>query len=384
MTRGRLTTATTSRLSDDDVRRLRSRAQRLDAPLSASVGGVGRVVADVCGIQAQDRRAAALSVRARTQGLTLGDVEQAQLVDRSVVRTWAMRGTFHLVAAEDVGWLLALLGPIFVAAGRRRLHELGLDDDNSARAVRLIADALDRHETRTRAELADDLRRRGLGIEPGGRAIAHLVHRAALEGVLCVGPDHDGHEAYVRLDRWTNTGAAHDPEAALAELGRRYLSAYGPAGPHDLAAWSGLPLTQARRAWSMLDAERTEVLVAGEPCSVLSAQGAAPPDRAGPVVRLLPAFDTFLLGYRSRALHLDDRHLRRVWPGGGWIHPTVVVDGRVVATWRLRGRGRRAELVVEPFDRLQRTVALALEADAADVGRFLGTSPSLVVGPTGR
>src|SRR5688500_10986534 len=108
-------------LDDDQVRRLRVRAQRLDAPGTAAAVGaaqVQQIVRAVVGVQAQDERAAALSLRARGVGLTAADVDQARTGERSVVRLWGMRSTLHLVAAEDVGWLLALLGPLFQAQDR--------------------------------------------------------------------------------------------------------------------------------------------------------------------------------------------------------------------------------------------------------------------------
>lgn len=358
---------------------MRARAQRLAGPAPRADEGPTVVVAAVVGVQAQDRRAAALSVRARSQGLSAGDVERAQVADRSVVRTWAMRGTFHLVAAEDVRWLLALLGPVFVAGGRRRFADLGLDEDRCARGITLVRRALERHGARTRAELADDLRAGGLPVEPGGRAVVHLVRRAALEGVLCVGPDRDGDEAYVLLDDWVPAGrrrATGDADASLAELGRRYLAAYGPADPHDLAAWSGLPVSTARRAWKQLEGDLTEVAVEGAPAWLLAGTRVAGGGTVDhPSVRLLPAFDTYLLGYRTRESQVDRRFAGRVWPGGGWIHPAVVVDGWVVATWRLRG----AHVVVAPFEGLDPSVLGPLEREAAEVGRFLGVSTSLVL-----
>ena len=373
---------TLTSLSLDDARRLRARAQRLSELSASTDEGVASVVAAVCGVQAQDRRAAALAVRARSTGLTVADVERAQFADRSLVRTWAMRGTFHLLAAEDVRWLLALFGPTFVAAARRRFAELGLDEHRCARGVRAIARALARHGPRTRAELADDLRADGLPVETGSRAVVHLVRRAALEGVLCVGPHRGGEEAYVLLDDWVPTGRRPDrgDDAPLADLGRRYLAAYGPAGPHDLAAWCGLPVARARRAWARLAGELSEVSVEGTPSWVLAGTATEAAGGRRPSVRLLPAFDTYLLGYRSRDSHVDDRHARRVWPGGGWIHPTLVVDGRLVATWRLAG----AQVVVEPFEALDPVVLRSLEREAADVGRFVGLSTSLVVGAPDR
>jgi hypothetical protein len=146
------------------------------------------VVRDAAGIQAQDPTAAALSIRVRSRGLSAGGVERARTQERSIVASWLMRGTLHLVAAEDHGWLVALVGPVFVAAGRRRLAQLGLDHDTTARAVRAIEDALAEHGPLARGPLADHLRAGGVPVEPGGQAVVHLIRRAALEGRVCLGP----------------------------------------------------------------------------------------------------------------------------------------------------------------------------------------------------
>ena len=116
-------------LTDDYVRQLRLRAQKLARQPSEPRASVVQLVKDLCGIQAQDTRAATLAVRVRSAGLVATDVESARIQERSVVRTWGPRGTLHLLAAEDLGWLLPLLGPVFVAGDRRRRAELGLDGD---------------------------------------------------------------------------------------------------------------------------------------------------------------------------------------------------------------------------------------------------------------
>jgi hypothetical protein len=124
-------------LSDDQVRLLRCRAQRLHLE-ERNAASVAQVVREACGVQAQVMSASALAVRARTSGLRTSDVAPARERERSVVRTWCMRGTLHLVATEDVGWLLSLLGPLFVAAGRRRLAQPGLDEDAMLEGLRAI------------------------------------------------------------------------------------------------------------------------------------------------------------------------------------------------------------------------------------------------------
>src|SRR5437588_1340809 len=129
-------------LSDDHVRFLRLRAQRLALPPSDRITSVAHVVKELCGIQAQEVAAAALAVRVRSVGLVAANVEHARVQERSVVRTWGPRGTLHLLATGDLGWLLPLFGPIFVAGDRRRREELGLDEDTCTRGIRIMRNVL--------------------------------------------------------------------------------------------------------------------------------------------------------------------------------------------------------------------------------------------------
>ena len=369
----------TTRVTDDRLRHLRMRAQRLAGRRPRDVAEVVRAVG---GLQAQDTPASRLAVRPRSTGLDEAAVRRACDQDRSVVRTWAMRGTLHLVAAEDAGWLLALLGPVFAAADRRRRLQLGLDDDLCERALEALPAVLAGGPL-SRADLVSGLAAEGVRIDPDGQAPAHLVGYAAMRGLVCRGPDLDGDQAsYVLLEDWVGPQARQllDLEEALAELARRYLGGHGPASPEDLAAWSGLPVGRARRAFELIAGELREAEWAGRR---LWAPAGAPASRsraAGPVVRLLGRFDDYLLGWRDRDLVLDARFARRIQAGGGWIHPAVVVDGRVAGTWRARRAGGRLAVTVAPFSgRLPRGTRPALEAEAADLGRFLGVETGLDV-----
>ena len=172
------------------------------------------------------------------------------------------------------------------------------------------------------------------------------------------------------------------PEDALAELARRYLAGHGPAAPEDLAAWSGLAVGRARQAFDLVAGELAEVGLDGRRLWApkgAKALRARAPAKGDPVVRLLGRFDDYLLGWRGRDLVLDPRFASRIQAGGGWIHPAVVVDGRVAGTWRSRRAGGRLEVAVEPFGRLPARARPGLEAETADLGRFLGAEA--VLGP---
>jgi hypothetical protein len=337
-------------------------------------------------LQAQAIRAARLAVRPRSIGLDAEAVRRASNDDRSVVRTWAMRGTLHMVPAEDVRWLVALLGPDFAARNRRRRLQLGLDDDTCKRGLRAIEKVLAATGPLPRDELMRRVAQHGDAIDLKGQARPHLLAYAAMHGLICHGPDlADDESTYALLDEWVPAAPELAGDAALAELSRRYVAGHGPVGPRDLAAWAGITLGRARRGLELIGEELREVEASNESAWILAAAALDPddgpvgpdgPDGLGgpddrPCVRLLPHFDAYLLGYDSRDLVLSPEFAGRIQAGGGMIHPSIVLDGRIVGTWRQRRRRDALEITVEPFERLPRSVRPALDAEIADVGRFL-------------
>ena len=328
------------------------------------------------GVQAQDAAQAALAIRLRASSAA-GDVERA-LVKRSVVRTWAMRGTIHIMTLEDVLRLLPLVGPPAIRSSSRRYAELGLSEEVCAKAVVAVRETLGEHGPMTRRGISSHLAKSGIPVE--GQAPYHLLRRAALEGVVRFGPDLDGAPSYTLME---TAGPPPKDGAAnrLGEMAVRYLRAYGPADQADLAAWSGLPMKQARAAFEMAADGLDEVDVAGSRSWMPKGRAGCLEDQTGsePVVRLLPSFDPYLLGYRRRDLGVRSDFVRRVHPGGGVMRPTLLVDGRAAGTWAIRRVRGRAAIQVSPFEVLPAKIAEAVGKEAEDVGRFLGTEAPLRV-----
>lgn len=245
-----------------------------------------------------------------------------------------MRGTLHLVAASDVRWLTGLLGPVFLRLTARRYRELGLDDDDLARVEHVIISALAAAGPLPRAALTARLA--AAGLDAGGQVPILMIRRCALLGQLCHGPTLDGQPTFVLLDDWLPPAAGPAPDVgpAVADLASRYLATHAPASAADFTAWSGLPVAPVRAAWRVL-ADRGELVeceVAGNPSVVPADRAAELADAVGDV-RLLPAYDDYMVGWRTRALSVAAPFERQVWPGGGQIRSTVVVDGMVHATW---------------------------------------------------
>jgi len=351
---------------------LRATAQRLTRDGLARTGPAA-ILHGIGGLQAQVLSAAALGMRARSTGLSAASVNRALTDERSIVRTWLMRGTLHVVAAEDVRWLVDLLGPVFSRAAIRRHAQLGLDDDLKARGVAAIHSILSDSGPLTRYELVDRLRRRNVTLDPKTQAPIHLIGLAALQGILCLGPDRDdGDPTYVLMDDWIPPRPKRSRETALTELGRRYFAAYGPATVDDLSAWSGLPMIDARSAVRGARAGLADVMIQGRPGFVLKQLLKLDPMPLKTDVRLLPAFDTYLLAYRRRDVAVPVPLQRRLQRGGGWLHPAVVVNGRAVAAWSLRKSGSRGgQVTIEPFGPIRPAVRAGIEREVEDIGRFL-------------
>jgi hypothetical protein len=213
----------------------------------------------------------------------------------------------------------------------------------------------------TRHELAAAVRARGVPISSDPQAPIHLVMCSALEGHVLQAGAKAGEPVYgLAVDRLGPAPRRLDREAALLELARRHVRAFPPSGPEDFAAWSGLGLADSRRAFARLAGSFVEVQVRGR--RALVPAGLAP---AEPHVRLLPAFDSALLGHRDRALTVRPEHGRSVLPGGGVLRPTLMVDGLVEGTWRLRA----GVADVSPFAEMAPDVAAAVTAEVADVAR---------------
>jgi len=396
----------TSAISADQLRALRLRRQLLTGPRA---GSVVAAAAHLGGVQAQAAPPARLAIRARAGGVTAADVDRACGTSRDVTRTWAMRGTLHMLATRDVRWMTSLLGPVSAARGRRRRAQLGLDDALCERALAALPVILAGSPPLTRAELVSRLATEGIRISLGTQQPPHLLGYAASCGLICRGPDRpgrarrpgppdrdgggdagsegdaegagagrDGEPTYVLLDEWAPDAPALGTDEALAELARRYLGGYGPAGRGDFAAWSGLPAADAARALDLLAGDLVAVSADGARLFALAGDSLEAPGDLPP--RLLSHFDPLLLGYRDRALLLDPRYARRIQAGGGFVQPAVLIGGRVAGTWRLvraAGRTRRALVTVEPFTALPAGSADGLAAEAADIGRFLGVATTL-------
>ena len=349
-------------MTTSEVGLLRLVAQRLAGPRPATVlEAVGRLTA----VQGQDFPGALTSVALRTEGRRRADVEAA-LNAGEIVRSWPMRGTLHLVAAADLPWMTALLGPRVLAGAPARRTQLGITDADIEKSRLLAVDALVGGGRLRRAEILAALADGGVDI--AGQRGYHLLWYLSQSGTLCLGPVEDGEQRFVLLDEWIPDPQVLEPEAALAELAGRFFRGHGPATVQDLARWAGLRITEARAGLAAARADLAQLEVDGveyfldpETADLLSACRA---EARG--LFLLPGFDEFVLGYGDRTAVLDPQFAGQIVPGNnGMFRPTVVRGGRIVGTWKWTGKGAKRTLTAAPFTSFPASVTATIERAAA-------------------
>jgi hypothetical protein len=277
-----------------------------------------------------------------------------------------MRGTLHVVPADELALFTGALDNRGEYAGAW-LRAFGVTAKQMESLIEAIGDSLD-GACLTREELI-------ASVEPRvGRSVAKRLRSgwgsflkpAARRGVLCFGPSRGQNVTFVRSDQWAGAKHTFSRDEARTELLRRFLAAYGPATKADFQHWLG-SAQRVTDAWAALADDLVEV----EPkVYALTADTRALHARASGV-RLLPGFDPYVLFPRSDR-PVPEQHLARVYRNQGWISATVVDRGRVVGVWTTAKRGRRVELVVEPFEPVSEGTRAAVAREARSVARHLG------------
>ncbi|MCI4352145.1 MAG: winged helix DNA-binding domain-containing protein [Thermoplasmata archaeon] len=349
------------------------------------------VVADMGGAQAQVLRAAQMSIWARVRDLKEDDLETALWKDRILAKAWGMRRTLFLLPSDDLA--------IFVRGSARRAEKEirwmlnhGVSEQVLERLVRAVLFAMDTPSTRSElARRVSKSLKLPLRWERGGgwgsqRMIPcvqlgdvtcpayYLLHLAGARGVLCSGPSEGNEATFVRADAWLRDWRDVPRERAESELLQRYLGSFGPATVADFVAWTGMGFKDAGEIWAREEASFAPVNVEGWPAWILRRDLSELEDSKieRPTVRILPYFDSFLLGHMKRTHLVETRDLGRVYRNQGWVAPVVLVDGRVKGVWTHVENGKRLSVRVEPFGPVPRLVSAAIREEGRDLGRFLG------------
>lgn len=306
--------------------------------LTARAADALTVVSDICGLHAQVLSSAQLTLSARVEDAP--DVETLLWRDRSLVKTWAQRGTLHLHRTDELPlWVgaQAALKPRYEV--KSWLKHFQLTPEDVERIIVGVPEAL-RDGPKSREELAASVHA-GLA-----RGYGDLLKPVAFRGELIYAQD--GRFALPQPFEPT------DPAVATREVARRFLTRYGPATREDLAKWFGHPSAAQAGRWFPDDVVQTDFgLALAEDVDAIAAA------EPGGHVRLLPAFDQYVV-----AAPRDDRATvapERVYRPGGWFSPVLLVDGVMAGVWAQED----GVVTIEPFADLGAEVRAAAAAEAA-------------------
>ncbi|MBI0582619.1 MAG: AlkZ family DNA glycosylase [Methanomassiliicoccus sp.] len=323
-------------------------------------------VSRLAAVQAQDRPGASWAIGLRVPGMTKEDIERS-VASRKIVRTWLLRGTLHFTAAEDVRWMLDLVAPRLISRARYRNEQLRLDDGTFDRSREVLTDALEDGEQLARSETMSVLEK--AGISTAGQRGYHILWHLALTGHICFGPMAGKEPTFVLLDEWIPPVKEMSRERSLEEMARRYFLGHGPAKLEDLAWWSGLTTSDARKAIDMARPGLAEEVRDGV------SYWTGPPCPGGDDdvrLHLLPPFDEYIVGYQDRSAVLDRDRTKGVISSNGFFYPAMVIDGQVRGTWRVIKERDAIKLEARSFSRLSSSDVRDMKRAAARYETFIG------------
>jgi hypothetical protein len=356
------------------------RAGRHHLDRRAPAGSLIEVASRLCGLHAQVLSSAELTAWARVEGIQRDVVRNALWQDRTLVKTWAMRGTLHLLPSADLPLWHAALRTSKRYLSAARWARFGLTLKQLDRLTEAVAIALEGREL-TREELAREvghiMRSAAFEKKLAFSSWGTILKPAAFTGGLCFASSIGQRVRFTHPRTWLNGAAAAtmDSEAAAIEISRRYLAAYGPATVHDFHRWWGGGSVATIRRWiASLDKEATQVDLEGTTAWMLAKDAQDMP--APKSVRLLPAFDHYVVAASRHAAHLLPGDFRaRVFRPQGWISPVILVDGMIHGTWRHEVKGSRVHVNIEPFTSLTPRVRRAAADEIDRLSAYVQTAP---------
>ncbi len=335
---------------------LAERALKRDMPL---------VVSDACGLQAQVLSGAALSLWARVENITIEDVEDALWKHWTLVKTWAMRGTLHLLSSYSLSTYVAALKTRHDLHGEKISYRIGPGPEDKKYEItkaeqeqitKAIDNALDQH-TLTRGS---------------------LLQQAAHQGSLIFGPSQGAKVTFTRPDQWLGRQDQPSSEQALRTLLRQFYSTYGPATFEDFAHWWGVSAPEAKPLEQLIAGELEQVEFDHQPSKMLSrdVDQIYSMDEAE-CIRLVPSWDTYVMFYHPREFFVSQAYRTRIFRQIQGNAPVLLVDGIAAGTWEKIKKKAGIEIMVRPFKALSSAQKRTVEEEGGLLREFFGTNVQL-------
>lgn len=354
-----------------DITSARLRSQGLVGDLPAAEDVVFRLGA----VQCQDFGPGKWAIAQRTGGVTQTVIDQSYEAG-SILRTHILRPTWHFVLPADIRWLLDLTAPRVHAFNASYYRQHDLDPDLLERCSDILIGALEHGNHRTRAEIADLLKR--AGVSTNQLRLGMILMHAELRGVVCSGALRGKQRTYALLTERAPEAKQLSREEALAELTLRYFTGHGPATVKDFRWWSSLTTADITEGLALVGAQLEHEEVDGT--TYWFAPWALDEAPISPAVHLIQGFDEYIVGYSESKYLLDASGVARsrARARGVYTH-SIILDGQVAGEWKAVPKRHAVTVEATLFMPFEVAQTQALDAAVQRYGQYLGLSPTLSI-----
>jgi hypothetical protein len=325
-----------------------------------------QVVSWMGAMQAQDFNMAKWAIGIRIAAGTEHAVDAA-LSSGKIIRTHVLRPTWHFVAPADIHWMLELSRSRILAQVKTRHKQLGLTAALLNKAKTLLEKSLSNKNHLTRDEVITLLNKSK--IPTNDSRASHILFAAELDGLICSGKSKNKKLTYALLNERVPSPKLISHDEALAKLAVKYFSSHGPATIADFSWWSGLSLTEAKKAAEMCRKEFTvEKIESSE--YWYSPNIASAHYTQSPV--LLPAFDEFIISYKDRSAVIPQNISKKIISNNGIFWPVILLDGKIAGLWSRVNGNKEILIKTEFFGKLPAKSASLLKEALETYSHFAG------------
>ena len=315
-------------------------------------------------VQAQDYKMMRWAVSMRTQKPSLKAFEN-DFNEGRIIRTHLFRSTWQMVAGDDFGWMLKLCE----TTAKRRLinwmhtNGISISEAEQQKVQQVFTDVLEKRRIALKSELNEALYDRGIVMDV--HRLSYHIRLAEYAGLLCSGDLTPLKKSYSLVTDKLKNLKSLPHEEALATLARKYFQSHGPASFEDYAWWSSLNIRDCREGLNSIQSELFEERWKG--ISYFRHRDSRTRGFRHGKVTLLPPYDEYLIGYKSRHIAAHPEHMHRVHSGNGIFWPLLLHDGKVIGNWSAAG----GKIKTEFFHPEACPDIKALEEEIARYQRFI-------------
>ena len=318
-------------------------------------------------MQAQDFNMAKWAIGTRLPHSTNRQIEAA-LAEGEIIRTHILRPTWHFVAKEDFHQIMMLTAPRIKTALVGYEKNVGLNKATIPKQLALVLDILGRGNQLTRQEIGEELENMGVKLSDS-RMLAHIMFHAEIDRLVCSGAVKNKKQTYRLVEEVIKPPKKFDKGKALENLARRFFTSHAPATLQDFTWWSGLAITEARKALEMIRHDFICEEIDG--WSYWLTNNFKGLNIAENTVHLLPAFDEYVVSYKDRAAIFMYGNYSKVISTNGIFKPTVMINGQVVGMWKRVVKGKKATIEIELFKKLNKAAKSALALEVEKYERYM-------------